>query len=123
MKKLTTIILVMIFTLALTMTAFADQAAYITEKQAKKAAKFLKKKGKIKHFCAPCNDESVRFEEIETIEAVATGYQNFWEVKVNGKGIDLAYVYYEAKKDKWKNVAMKLKIDVSDVPKILPKEK
>jgi hypothetical protein len=122
MKKLMTISLVFVFLLGLSLSVFADQAAYITEKQAKKAAKFLKKKGKIKHFCAPCGDKESKFEEIQTIEAVPTGYEDYWEVKVNGKGIDLAYVYYEKKKDKWKNVAKKLKIKVSDVPEILPDE-
>lgn len=119
MKKFITIGLVLAFTLTLSLTAFADQAAYITEKQAKKAAEFLKKKDKIKHFCAPCGDKESRVEEIETVEAVPTGYENYWEVKVNGKGIDLAYVYYELKKGKWKNLAKKMKIKVSDVPKII----
>jgi hypothetical protein len=119
MKKILTIGLITIFILALSLTALADQAAYVTEMQAKKAAEFLKEKGKIKHFCAPCGDKESRLEVIETIEAVPTGYENYWEVKVNGKGIDLAYVYYEIKKGKWKNVAKELKIKVSDVPKII----
>ncbi len=111
----------LIFTFAFSTVTFADQAAYISEAQAKKAAEFLRKKGEIKHYCEPCNDKTVKYEKIQTIEAVYTGYKNFWQVKVNGKGIDLAYVYYEKKKDKWKNTAMRFDLKVSDVPRFLPK--
>ncbi len=118
MRKIAVFILVLTFTL----TAFADQAAYITKDQAERAVLLLKEKTQIKHHCALCDDKSIRLEEIESVEAAPTGYENTWEVKVNGEGIDLAYVYFNEKKDKWKNVAMQLKIDVSGVPKYLPKE-
>ncbi len=118
MRKIAVFILVLTFTL----TAFADQAAYITKDEAERAVALLKGKTQIKHYCEPCDDKSITTQEIETIEAVPAGYEDFWEVKVNGEGIDLAYVYYNEKKEKWKNVAMQLKIDVSDVPKYLPKE-
>ncbi len=118
MKKIAVFIVVLIFTL----TAFADQATYITKNETERAVALLKGKTQIKHYCEPCDNKSVRSEEIQTLEAMPTGYQETREVKVNGEGIDLAYVYFLEKKDKWKNVAMELKIDVSDVPKYLPKE-
>ena len=106
--------------LMLAVPVFADQAAYITEKEAKNAVKLLKDEKVLIHFCEPCGDTAQEAVVIETIEAVKTGYQEYWEVKVNGKGIDLAYIYYQRKKNKWMNVAMKLKIDVSDVSEYLP---
>lgn len=106
--------------LVLAVPVFADQAAYISEKEAKKAVKLLKDEKMIIHFCEPCGDTSQEAVVIETIEAVKTGYEDYWEVKVNGKGIDLAYVFYQRKKNKWMNVAMKLKIDVSGVSEYLP---
>lgn len=118
MKKIAVFILVLIFTL----TAFADQAAYVTKNEAERAVALLKEKTQIKHYCEPCDDKSIRTEEIETLEAVPTGYQETWEVKVNGEGIDLAYVYFQDKKGKWKNVAKELKIDVDGVPKFLEKD-
>lgn len=114
--------LVFILILMFALTAFADQAAYITKDQAERAVALLKDKAQIKHYCEPCDDKSITVQNIETIEAVPAGYEDYWEVKVNGEGIDLAYVYFNEKKDKWKNVAMQLKIDVDDVPKYLPKE-
>lgn len=100
--------------------ALADQAAYITKEQADKAVAFLKDKAEIRHYCAPCSDKGDRVEKITTVEAVKVDYQHYWEVRVNGKGVDLAYIYYRPDgDDDWKNVAKKLKIKVKDVPKKL----
>lgn len=118
MKKL--IISLFILTL-FTVNALADQAAYITQAQAQKAAAFLKDKKHIRHYCNPCDDKGDRVEEISTVEAVAvTDSKPYWEVLVNGKGIDLAYVYYQNEDGEWKNLAKKMKIKVDDVPKSLP---
>ena len=99
--------------------AYADQAAYITQAQAEKAAGFLKDKKQIRHYCAPCDDKGDRVEDISTVEAVPAGYQQYWEVKVNGEGVDLAYVYFQDKYGKWKNLAKELNVKVKDVPKHL----
>lgn len=106
--------------LMLSIAAFADQAAYVTRAQAEKAAAFLKKQKQIRHYCAPCDDKGDKTEDVAGVEAAAAGYQDFWEVKVNGAGIDLAYVYFQTKDGKWKNVAKELDIKVRDVPKHLP---
>lgn len=104
----------------ITTTAFADQAAYITKAEADKAAAFLKDKKRIRHYCAPCDDKGDHVEDIKAVEAVKVDYQHYWEVQVNGEGIDLAYVYFQTKKGKWKNLAKELDIKVHDVPKTLP---
>ena len=118
MKKL---IIVLIFLSVFAAVAFADQAAYIAQAQAQKAAAFLKDKKQIRHYCNPCDDKGDRVEDISTVDAVAVeGSKPYWEVLVNGKGIDLAYVYYQEKDGKWKNLAKKMKIKVDNVPKTLP---
>lgn len=117
-----------VFVTALSTTAFADQAAYITKAQAEKAAAFLKDKTQIKHYCEPCDDHSIRTEDIETVTVEHTGFEDYWQVKVNGVGIDLAYVYFnkndgkEGKEPKWRNLAKKMKIKVRNVPNDLPEE-
>ena len=103
-----------------TTTALADQAAYITKAQAEKAAAFLKDKKQIRHYCAPCDDKGDRVEDVTKVEAVKVDYKDFWEVQVNGKGIDLAYVYFQTKNGKWKNLAKEVDVKVDDVPKHLP---
>ncbi len=110
-----------LFLLALSVNAFADQAAYITRAQAEKAVAFLRGQNKIKHFCAPCGDKKATIEHIYKLKAAPAGYENFWEVKINGKGVDLAYVYYQKGK-KWKNLAKEMRIKVKEVPAKLPSE-
>lgn len=109
-----------VMTLFFAVVAFADQAIYISQKDAVKTADFLKTKTKITHFCAPCKDGVQKVEDITTVEAGPVGYEDFWGVKVNGENVDLAYVYYLTEKGKWKNVAMEMDIKVRDVPKYLP---
>lgn len=117
-KKLTAILMLLIFPTV----ALADQAAYVTKDEAERAAALLKAQKQIKHHCAPCEDKSVKTEDINAVEVAPTGYENTWEVKVNGEGIDLAYVYFQDKKGRWKNVAKELDIEVDGVPKFLPAE-
>ena len=116
MKKLSIIILVLVFTL----TAFADQAAYVHKNNTMHAVALLTGKKQIKHFCSPCGDQSSRMEEINTVESAFTNYEDFWEVKINGTGVDLAYIYYVDTTGKWRNVADRLSIKVEQVPKYLP---
>lgn len=111
--------------LALVISAFAatavlaDQAAWITKEQAEKAVALLKDKKQIRHYCNPCKDKGDKVEDIETVDLAKIEDEDYWEVKINGEGVDLAYVYYLDKKGRWKNVATELKIKVTDVPKEL----
>lgn len=117
LKKITA---VLVLSLMLSLSAFADQAAYVTKAQAEKAAAFLKEQKQIRHYCAPCDDKGDKTEDVTDVSAAPAGYQDFWEVKVNGEGIDLAYVYFQTKDGKWKNLAKELDVKVKDVPKYLP---
>jgi len=116
------IILVAILTVATVTSVFADQAAYISKAQAEKAAAFLKDKKQIRHYCSPCSEKGDRVEDIGKVEAAAVkdNSEGWWEVKVNGEGIDLAYIYFRTKNGKWKNLAKELDIKVDRVPKYLP---
>jgi len=102
---------------------FADQAAWITKEQAEKGAKLIKTSGEIRHYCAPCGDNFYRAEKVKTSVAVKAGMSDsksqYYEVKVNGVEVDLAYVYVRTG-GKWTNAAMLLNIEVTDVPKVLP---
>ena len=117
-KTLTTVLL----GIFLTITVLADQAAYVTKAQAERAAAFLKDKKQISHFCSPCDNDQPRTEDVKSVEAVKVDYKDFWEVRVNGEGIDLAYVYFQTKDGKWKNLAKELGVKVKDVPKFLPEK-
>ncbi len=119
MKRFFSVALIL---LVFSVNAFADQAAYITKAQAEKAVRLLRGQNKIKHFCAPCADKKATLEQIYTLKAAPTGDGNYWEVKINGKGVDLAYVYYQKGK-KWKNLAKLMRVKVKGVPAKLPEDK
>lgn len=99
--------------------AQADQAAYISKDKADIAANILRSTSAIRHYCQPCGDKQWTEESINSVKSEDTGYENYWQVLINGKGIDLAYVYLETDGG-WQNMAIMLAIEVSDVAQILP---
>ncbi len=103
-----------------TVPVFADQAAWVTRTQAARALEILARHEVIKHYCAPCGDKQAVDERINSIGLFPIEGENYWEIRINDKGVDLAYIYFEEKPGKWLNVAMKAKIDVDRVPKKLP---
>ncbi|OQX20208.1 MAG: hypothetical protein BWK80_35985 [Desulfobacteraceae bacterium IS3] len=99
-------------------TVFADQAAWIEKSDADKAAGMLGPGTILRSYCAPCGDTA--WMELPVSQAEVTHREGgFYEVEVNGKGIDLAYIYIE-KNGLWRNLAMILGIAVQDVPEFLP---
>lgn len=119
MRNIKHIALALILTFFAASAVLADQAAWITRKQAEKAVSLLRDKKQIRHYCNPCKDKGDKIENIDTVDIAKIEDEDYWQVKINGEGIDLAYVYYLDDKGRWKNVAKKLKIKVSDVPKEL----
>ena len=98
---------------------FADQAAWITKKQAEAASAILLKAGTLRHYCEPCGDVGYRTEKIRTVASAAAGTGEYYEVSVNGAPVDLAYVYV-LRAGKWTNLAMLLNIQVSGVSGVIP---
>lgn len=76
--------------------ALADQCAYITKEQSLAAVARLKLNQTIYQFCQPCGDQIPTPISIKELSAGTTGYQDYWEVKVNGSNIDLAYTFIDA---------------------------
>lgn len=97
MKKILTILFLAVSTLS-----FADQLAYISKADADRAVAKLEKMKTVYLFCGCCSlIEPVKVQPIK-VYAVATGYEEYWEVYVqylDSDGItrdvplDLAYVW------------------------------
>lgn len=102
------------------MSAYADQAAWVSRAEAARALEILARSEMIKHYCEPCGDKQIVDERINSIGLFPIQGANYWEIQINGNGVDLAYIYFEEKPGKWRNVAMKAKINVERVPKKLP---
>ena len=116
--------------------ASADQFAYLDIHQAVAALDALDHAPReVQSFCAPCGDASAQtigvhdlgiarvWDDGNSAKPYSDGDgRTFWEIEVNGTGIDLAYVYVRTLAG-WENLALKLGLDASDVPRVLPPER
>ena len=116
--------------------ASADQFAYLDLKQAVAALDALDHASReVQAFCAPCGDANAQAIAVRDLGIArvwddgnsANPYSDgdgrtFWEVEVNGAGIDLAYVYIRTPAG-WENLALKLGLDASGVPRMLPADR
>jgi hypothetical protein len=94
-----------------TLPAAADACAWNQKAAADKAVKLLTKGSTILVFCPFCGDKMPRdvlSVATATSEPVPTSETHEMEVKVNGEGVDLAYVYIlggQSKKE-WTNLGV-----------------
>lgn len=108
------IVIVLLFT----QIGYADQAAYIEKIKAFEASKFVEPGSVIRMYCEPCGDETWEDVEVNVTRVNHTGYEDFYELQINGEGVDLAYTYVYHK-DKWKNLAMLVGLDVQGVSEFI----
>jgi hypothetical protein len=116
--------------------ASADQFAYLDIHQAVAALDALDHAPRqVQAFCAPCGDTRATAIEVRDLGIArvwddghsARPYtddagRTFWEVELDGEGIDLAYVYVRTPAG-WENLALELGLDASGVPRMLPAER
>jgi hypothetical protein len=103
----------------------ADQCAWVTQAIAEKAAARLKKGEVLQEICRPCGEKKAKPLWIDNTKVAKTSDPKLYEVQVNGRGLDLAYVFVKDKGD-WVNLglsvqcgvgvtATKLKLEKSDL--------
>lgn len=87
--------------------AQADQLAWITEAQARKAAEFLRTQETLLLFCGCCDNHDAQIIQVVEIGFEATSGGDYFEVFVVGVDplgnevripLDLAYVYFKKRK-------------------------
>lgn len=101
--------------------ALADQCAYIDKAKALAATSRLNLGQTVYQFCQPCGDLQPKPLFIKTLSAGTTGYEDFWEVKVNDSNIDLAYTFVDAGiKNQKINLAAVVGCPAVDVSTVLP---
>lgn len=104
--------------LLLTAPAPADQQAWVSRAVADRAAALIPVGSTVRSYCAPCGDETWNAVEVAQVEVTHTGSGGYWEVELNGEGVDLAYTYVEHDRQ-WHNLALLLGLEASDVPRFL----
>lgn len=118
MKKFFIVILA-----TLSFSAFADQCSYISNTMAKRGALLLSPGAEIAEVCEPCGDAPyvTSTTKVKSVEVIDTGYENYKQVVVNGKGLDLAYTFVKVAPSKFLNVAKVIGCKAQDVSSIITK--
>ncbi len=76
--------------------ALADQCSYITKEQASTAISRLNLNQTIYLLCEPCGEKIPEAITITNLSMETVNYRDYWQVKVNNRGIDLAYVFVDS---------------------------
>ncbi len=97
---------------ALSPRAFADQCAWVTRPVADKAAALLRTGETLQEICRPCGDTKAKPLVIANAVVARATDPKYYEVRVNGRGLDLAYVFVRNKSD-WLNLGLTVKCGVA----------
>jgi hypothetical protein len=113
-------VLIALLVCVISVTAQAEQAQLISQKEANQALAFLNTENVhvIKKFCLPCGELAPQNIVIETVSIRDGNYKGLWEVVINGEALDLAYAYVPTQ-SRWKNFARVVDIYVDDMPRYL----
>jgi hypothetical protein len=121
MKTILSTTIAGISSIAITLPALADQCAYITKEQALSALSRINLGDTIYELCEPCGDTQATTIKVTSLAARTVDYEDFWEVAINNKGIDLAYVFIESNIDSPPlNLAGVSGCSASDISPVLP---
>ena len=86
-------------------TARADQCEWVDKAAALKAQTIVKKAPLVIHYCEPCGDAAPGApEEVKTatVQRIADDY---WSLSINGKDVDLAYLFVKTSDARYENLA------------------
>jgi hypothetical protein len=109
--------------LVLSTSAFADQCQLVSSTMAKRAALLLQNGSEIASLCQPCGEviASAQVSVARSVKSVSGNYGNLQEVKINGKGVDLAYTYVKVAPNKFVNVAKTIGCKAEGVSEVISK--
>ena len=85
--------------------AYADQCAWIDEAAALKAQAILKSSPQFIEYCEPCEDKAPGAPQQVKAVAVHDASSPYKEVSINGKDVDLAYVFVKTSDMRYENLA------------------
>jgi len=106
----------LLFTVAtlFSITAMADQCAYISQAEAQRAALLLQKGSVVAEYCELCGDTQATVKSVKSVSLTKVANGQYTEVSVNGKGVDLAYLYLQVAPGKKVNVGLAINCETLD---------
>lgn len=106
----------LLFTVAtlFSITAMADQCSYISQAEAERAALLLQKGSVVAEYCELCGDTQAIVKSVRTVSLDKVANGQYTQVSVNGKAVDLAYLYLQVAPGKKVNVAQAVNCESLD---------
>ncbi|GAB4433391.1 MAG: hypothetical protein OHK0011_16400 [Turneriella sp.] len=101
--------------------AHADQFAYVKPDTARKAVELLSVYDYLLELCEPCGDHKGEVIVVTRVESADVNYEGLHEVQINGRGVDLAYIFFK-EDNAWKNAAIRLGLAPQGVTGEVPAE-
>jgi hypothetical protein len=101
-------LLAILFLVASSAIARADQCAWIDRATAERAAELLHRGSKFVEWCEPCGEARPAQTEPQVVREVRVGQAEdpkYWQLTLNAKPIDLAYVFVLTAGDTYVNLA------------------
>jgi hypothetical protein len=84
----------------------ADQCAWVEPAVAEKAAALIRESRAVVEWCQPCGESRpAEPANVSSVEVRPTEERAYREVYVNGKAVDLAYLYVQSGTDTFRNVS------------------
>ena len=97
-----------------------DQQAYVSQRDAEAGAALLGAAGTAFAFCEPCGDTEPTQLYFDYADARYTGYESFFQVHLDGQGVDLAYTFVLLRGTRTLvNAALILGLDASGVSSVV----
>jgi hypothetical protein len=100
--------------------ARADQCAYISKDVADRAKGFVNKGDTIAQMCEPCGETTPKGTKVTAVE-VGVPAKGYFELRVNGAGVDLAYVFVKDRTGTWSNLGLLVDCGAKGVSATIPK--
>jgi hypothetical protein len=96
-------------------TARADQCAWVDRLVANEANVLLERSPKYIEFCEPCGDKAPGIPQLAKEVEVTTPEGGYREISINGRPIDLAYVYVKTDATHYRNLGLLAGCDATGV--------
>ena len=109
MARLVSVRFAAVLLLGSSSAALADQCAWVDAKVAERAATLLRSAKVLQEICRPCGETKAKALYIDHVVTAKASDPHYYEVLVNGRALDLAYVFIKDKADKdWVNVGLQV---------------
>jgi hypothetical protein len=115
--------LMMMMTVLMAGSAYADQCAYVSGTIAKRADLLLQNGAEVVSYCEPCGETlgMAKIAVVRKANKTSADYKNYQQIKINNKDVDLAYTFVKVAPNRYVNVAKAVGCPATGVSEVISK--